>query len=552
MRIVATIVPNIQEALSYTGHPQTRAQELEVSREDALRIVNHPAWNSTVPVRIEHGLSGTVGRVVDRYITDDGKIMGVLEFDDAKASHFLGKLLVKEGVMNEVSLKHDRITGQPIEVSLVRKGARAGSVLHIGQEEGKSNDYMLVQREQMQNTTGNTAVNASTNGRWMDAAFQQGVPFLVIPAMQNGGTPQGNASSTNTQASQQTLTGTVPNALVPHQMTPQEMKDTDTRVDRMVGAGSQQQQQQSMQMPQGQQQQQSTSEAKNDGLQQQQQAQQKQQQQQQQAPTEKKQMSFQEVLNAFLHNESIPRDMRTAMSDNIEDLVRRLRSETDRANALQVDNEQTKIALAESVVPFIKNGLGDQNARVYYDSVRGANDLKSTVQVVAASANTMAETIRDLKHQLSRTDPDIAKRATILQGLLSGLETSQPSLGADPRQTARHIAASSVSAGIGLPQFQTPAAHPGYVTMPAGAMPYTFRNPFIAPSMPPPAPPNTVAASAGMHHHAPTAHRFNGLEDVYAENIKLYDTISTSKPDLREDPYSDSVVRGLGGTPYDA
>jgi hypothetical protein len=113
------IACNLQDVLSYQGDPATRAQELELTRDQMVQM-----WDKMIglPIMSEHG-DVAIGRVLKPTIHADGSVGIEYEMDDTPAAKFIGDL-IDGGHMKGLSLKHNRLTLEPIEVSVVWVGAR--------------------------------------------------------------------------------------------------------------------------------------------------------------------------------------------------------------------------------------------------------------------------------------------------------------------------------------------------------------------------------------------------------------------------------------------
>ncbi len=129
------IVKRLVDRYSYSGFPKTRAEELEVTKEDALKMI--PMMHK-LPVRTLHSDHAQNGEVVDTFITPENEWMARIAIDD---SHLCGLTQLKQleaGIGTDLSLCHNIVYGGdpvPIEVSVVWKGAREGSHI-IGLEPG--------------------------------------------------------------------------------------------------------------------------------------------------------------------------------------------------------------------------------------------------------------------------------------------------------------------------------------------------------------------------------------------------------------------------------
>lgn len=116
----------VVDKFSYEGGaPQSRLQQLEVRGDQLVTLINKLPG---LPIRTEH--NGVVaGRILQPIVRPGGALAVDFELEDNVKGHLL-KTMVEAGLLTGLSLKHNRVTGEPEEVSLVFQGARDGSVLY--------------------------------------------------------------------------------------------------------------------------------------------------------------------------------------------------------------------------------------------------------------------------------------------------------------------------------------------------------------------------------------------------------------------------------------
>jgi len=110
---------------SFTGAPQTDAQRLEMTEGDVAAL-----WSrlTNLPLCYNHQDTNVIGRVVRPFRTAEGDVAVEIELNDSLAARALEPQIVR-GLFRGLSLKHNRETLEPLEVSLCDRGAREGTWL---------------------------------------------------------------------------------------------------------------------------------------------------------------------------------------------------------------------------------------------------------------------------------------------------------------------------------------------------------------------------------------------------------------------------------------
>lgn len=125
LRFTGVLVPRPPRSRSFQGEPQTLEQFYELSEDDIREL-----WPrlSNLPIRYNHHDRAVLGHVVRPFRAENGDVCVELELNDSLAARALAPHIVK-GVFRGLSLKHNRHSLEPLEVSICDKGARDGSWL---------------------------------------------------------------------------------------------------------------------------------------------------------------------------------------------------------------------------------------------------------------------------------------------------------------------------------------------------------------------------------------------------------------------------------------
>lgn len=117
------IVCDPPKQLSYTGPPQTREQDLELTESQL-----HAMWSQLrgLPICMEHD-GVPIGKVAEPYWDEKGNACIEFELFDDNTLASLPRRALEEGLITELSLAHNRDTLEPVEVSIVLDGARSGT-----------------------------------------------------------------------------------------------------------------------------------------------------------------------------------------------------------------------------------------------------------------------------------------------------------------------------------------------------------------------------------------------------------------------------------------
>ena len=125
VRFVGYIAANLVDRLSFSGLPKTRAQQLEVTKEHVQIWL--PQLRG-IPIRMNH-TTQPVGKVVRASLDDEHRLSVEFELDESLGGKAARELL-RGGTMRQLSLSHDWIKNQPLEVSLCEEGARPNTDIH--------------------------------------------------------------------------------------------------------------------------------------------------------------------------------------------------------------------------------------------------------------------------------------------------------------------------------------------------------------------------------------------------------------------------------------
>lgn len=120
------IVLRPPEQLSFHGEPQTRAQELELTRAQTNAILQRLIGR---PIHTEHNPSVAVGHVTEAFYNAEGHACVRFELHGPTKVVDSTRRLIAAGYLRGLSLSHHRDTLEPTEVSLCFRGAREGTGL---------------------------------------------------------------------------------------------------------------------------------------------------------------------------------------------------------------------------------------------------------------------------------------------------------------------------------------------------------------------------------------------------------------------------------------
>ena len=180
--------------LSYVGEPNTREQLYEISQQQ-LQVMFEKMKG--LPLCTEHNDSA-IGTVTRAYFDVEGSAMVDFELFDNEIGASAAEL-IGQNIMRGLSLKHNRLTNEPLEVSLCYQGARPNtwiveaSSLNSAKKLPRvyipTEDARILATNAMA-TTPNTVQAAVSSTPKMDVLREVPVDLNKMPLAAPTGTPQ--------------------------------------------------------------------------------------------------------------------------------------------------------------------------------------------------------------------------------------------------------------------------------------------------------------------------------------------------------------------------
>jgi hypothetical protein len=126
-RFVACIAANLLDTHTFSGKPTTLDQWYEVTKDEA-RVMTGQMISNKTPVKVQHLQHTIAGNVINAYFDKKGRWMAEFEIPLEGFTHSMANLVNRKEMVG-VSLRHNRVTLEPAELTICTEGAREGSAV---------------------------------------------------------------------------------------------------------------------------------------------------------------------------------------------------------------------------------------------------------------------------------------------------------------------------------------------------------------------------------------------------------------------------------------
>ncbi len=199
---------------------RTRAEQLELTDAQILELMNRLPG---VELLVEHGRSkewgaSAVGTIVRAFHNEQGHSCVEFELFDTPEAH-RAAAAVRNGTLKDLSLAHNAITGQPIEVSLCRQGARPGTHITdvLGSADAVPDESTLVSYKETHASHSQCCVVWASNAVHWTVSDMDTSPIDAPHELPRDGDPV----CTQDMPTDTSAAGTAGNTLLPTQVSPQ-------------------------------------------------------------------------------------------------------------------------------------------------------------------------------------------------------------------------------------------------------------------------------------------------------------------------------------------